>query len=272
MWAFKYQNNTTNKTLIGLNKLNTMLFAWVHVLLLCMTLCASLNIPRQQVHGRTVIMMSTVSRRGKTGKTGTGSKSNNKENEGLTSSFYGDLKKYPCLILNSDYRPLSHLPLSLWSWDDSLRALFAGRAVKVSTYEGVVVRSVREGYELPSIIALKSFRQQPLRSPTLTRKGVFLRDNYSCQYCGTRHLEDISKLSLDHLVPHSKGGRLEWTNTVTACMQCNFKKGNNGPQELVKIGMRLSRHPYEPTAYELEGSARNLKRFKIQHADWTYYI
>ena len=119
------------------------MFFVVHVLLLLsMTLWGvSFNMLRQQGRDHTVTMMSIVSRRGKTGKASTGTthkRNNNKENKGFTSSFYGDLKQYPCLILNSDYRPLSHLPLSLWSWDDSLRALFSGKAVKVSTYEGVV--------------------------------------------------------------------------------------------------------------------------------------
>ncbi len=185
---------------------------------------------------------------------------------------YNDLNRYPCLILNSDYRPLSHLPLSLWSWQDSLRALFAGRAILVSAYEGVSVRSVSEAYDLPAIIALKSYHRNPMNTPTISRKGVFLRDNYCCQYCDVQFSGDTTKLSLDHLVPRSRGGHLTWENTVTACMACNFQKGAHGPEELAQIGMKLRRKPYIPTAAELQGRARTTRRHQIQHEDWENYL
>lgn len=229
--------------------------------------------------------MSTVARKG---KKKTPSKNGNKVSTAAANALknrestlpgnrgsgglYHDLNKYPCLILNSDYRPLSHLPLSLWSWQDSLRALFSGRAVAVSTYEGVVVRSVTETFELPSIIALTSYHRNPMNTPTMSRKGIFLRDNYCCQYCDTRFAGDASKLSLDHLVPRSRGGELTWENTVTACMACNFQKGANGPEELGAIGMKLKRKPYVPTAAELQGRAKNMKKYKIQHEDWEDYL
>ena len=193
-----------------------------------------------------------------------------------TATRYTDLNRYPCLILNSDYRPLSHLPLSLWSWQDSLRALLAGRAIMVSSYD-IRIRSVAQVYELPAIIALKSYHHHhPMSTPPMNRKGIFLRDNYCCQYCDTPFFnggDASTHLSLDHVVPRCKGGKLTWDNTVTACMQCNFKKGARGPDELAAIGMRLRRQPYEPTAAELQGRARaHRKQYKIQHEDWGNYL
>ena len=247
------------------------------------------NIPDETrlVQGKEMkLEMSTVARKGKAkrpsknGNTVSAAAAKALKNKGSTFSggssattvYYQDLNKYPCLILNSDYRPLSHLPLSLWSWQDSLRALFSGRAVTVSTYEGVVVRSVADSFELPSIIALTSYHRNPMNTPTMSRKGIFLRDNYCCQYCDTKFAGDASKLSLDHLVPRSRGGELTWENTVTACMACNFQKGANGPEELGAIGMRLKRKPYVPTAAELQGKAKNMKKYKIQHEDWEDYL
>lgn len=261
---------------------------WVGTLVLLGTLvvtCVSFKrgmTPKS--NGVMKLEMSSVARKGKSkssskngNKVSTAAANALKNRESTLStssggSFYHDLNKYPCLILNSDYRPLSHLPLSLWSWQDSLRALFSGRAVTVSTYEGITVRSVEESYELPSIIALTSYHRNPMNTPTMSRKGVFLRDNYCCQYCDTRFAGDASKLSLDHLVPRSRGGALTWENTVTACMACNFQKGANGPEELGAIGMRLKRKPYVPTAGELQGRAKNMKKYKIQHSDWEDYL
>ena len=68
------------------------------------------------------------------------------------------------------------------------------------------MRSVSEIYELPAIIALKSYHRNPMHTPTMSRKGVFLRDNYRCQYCDVQFSGDPAKLSLDHLVPRSRGG------------------------------------------------------------------
>ena len=183
---------------------------------------------------------------------------------------YDVLQKYPCLILNSDYRPLSHLPLSLWNWQDSLRAIFSGRAIMVAAYD-ITVRSVNDEYELPSIIALKQYHRTPTNhAPTMSRKGIFLRDDYVCQYCDTRF--PTEKLSLDHLVPRSRGGKLTWTNTVTACHQCNFAKGANGPEDLSKLGMKLKSKPRVPSTAELQSKSRKLKKFKVSCEDWHDYI
>ena len=128
------------------------------------------------------------------------------------------LEKCPALVLNADYRPLSYYPLSLWSWQDSIKSVFLDRVSIVSYYDRII-RSPSLSMKLPSVIALKSYIR-PQTHPNFTRFNVFLRDKFSCQYCGSK-----SELTFDHLLPRSKGGKTNWDNVVTACSSCNVKKG-----------------------------------------------
>ena len=128
------------------------------------------------------------------------------------------LEKCPALVLNADYRPLSYYPLSLWSWQDSIKSVYLDRVTIVNNYDRVV-RSPSFYMKLPSVIALKSFIK-PQSNPNFTRFNVFLRDKFSCQYCGGKN-----ELTFDHLLPRSKGGKTDWNNVVTACSSCNVKKG-----------------------------------------------
>ena len=91
----------------------------------------------------------------------------------------------PALVLNADYRPLSYYPLSLWSWQDSVKSVFLDRVSIVSYYDRVI-RSPSYSMKLPSVIALKSF-VKPQSNPNFTRFNVFLRDKFTCQYCGSNN-------------------------------------------------------------------------------------
>ena len=91
------------------------------------------------------------------------------------------LEKCPALVLNADYRPLSYYPLSLWSWQDSIKSVFLDRVIIVSNYDRKV-RSPSFEMKLPSVIALKSYII-PQSKPSFTRYHVFLRDRCCCQYC-----------------------------------------------------------------------------------------
>jgi len=82
--------------------------------------------------------------------------------------------------------------------------------------------------KLPSVIALKEYVPQ-MRNPAFTRFNVFLRDRFSCQYCGTGL--PASELTFDHVIPRSKGGRTTWTNVVAACSPCNLRKANKLPNQ-----------------------------------------
>ena len=121
-------------------------------------------------------------------------------------------------MLNADYRPLSYYPLSLWSWQDTIKAVFLERVNILEEYDRVV-RSARFEMRLPSVVSLKTYIK-PARHPAFTRFNVFLRDAFECQYCG-----DPKELTFDHVVPRSRGGRTTWENVVTACSPCNLAKG-----------------------------------------------
>ena len=94
------------------------------------------------------------------------------------------LEKRPALVLNADYRPLSYYPLSLWSWQDSIKSVFLDKVSIVSYYDRII-RSPSFSMKLPSVIALKSYIR-PQTNPNFTRFNVFLRDKFSCQYCGDK--------------------------------------------------------------------------------------
>jgi hypothetical protein len=176
----------------------------------------------------------------------------------------------PTLVLNSDFQPLSHLPLSLWRWQDSLRAVFAGKAIVVSEYADLWVRSVSCAFKLPSVIALTKYQKHINKAPVMSRRNVYLRDGFRCCYCSTQL--PVAELSMDHVVPRSKGGKLTWTNTVSACFSCNTKKGHLLPDEIHRVGLRLRSLPRVPTAQELQLKSKIFKKRTIVHPHWSIYL
>jgi 5-methylcytosine-specific restriction endonuclease McrA len=170
----------------------------------------------------------------------------------------------PALVLNADFRPLSYFPLSLWSWQDSVKAVFLDRVNIVSEYERVV-RSPGFAIRLPSVIALKTYI--PLsRRPAFTRFNVFLRDRFVCQYCASAL--PTSELTFDHVVPRSRGGRTTWQNVVTACTECNLKKGNKLPGE---CDLRPRRKPIEPNTHQLQENGRTFPP-NFLHDSWRDFL
>ncbi|MCP5432005.1 MAG: HNH endonuclease [Alphaproteobacteria bacterium] len=167
----------------------------------------------------------------------------------------------PALVLNADFRPLSYFPLSVWSWQDAIKAVFQDRVNIVSEYDRVV-RSPTCAMRLPSVISLKTF-VKPARQPAFTRFNVFLRDRFRCQYCGASQ-----DLTFDHLIPRSRGGRTTWTNVVTACSPCNLKKGGHLPSQ---CGMTPARRPMQPTVQELHNNGRLFPQNYL-HESWQDYL
>ena len=171
------------------------------------------------------------------------------------------LESCPALVLNEDYRPLSYFPLSIWNWQTALKAVFLDRVAIVSEYERQV-HSPTIAIQLPSVIALKKYVRQP-RYPAFTRFNLFLRDQFSCQYCGN----DVD-LTFDHVIPRSQGGRTSWTNIATACAPCNLKKGGRTPKE---AHMQPRRWPYRPTTFELHENGRGFPP-NFLHESWRDYL
>lgn len=170
----------------------------------------------------------------------------------------------PALVLNADYRPLSYFPLSLWSWQDALKAVFLDRVNIVSSYDRTV-RSPSLEMRLPSVIALKEF-VAPTRRPAFTRFNVFLRDRFRCQYCGEP--SPAHELTFDHVIPRARGGRTGWDNVVAACSVCNLAKGSKLPSQ---CGMHPLSPPRQPTAWELQHNGRAFPP-NFLHEDWRDFL
>ena len=171
------------------------------------------------------------------------------------------LEKCPALVLNADYRPLSYYPLSIWCWQDSIKSVFLDRVSIVSYYDRVI-RSPSFSMKLPSVIALKSF-VKPQSNPNFTRFNVFLRDKFTCQFCGSN-----KELTFDHLLPRSKGGKTNWDNVVTACSSCNVQKGG---RLFENSGMVLTQRPYRPSTEDLHKNGKNFPPDYL-HKSWMDYL
>ena len=103
----------------------------------------------------------------------------------------------------------------------------------------------------------------PHTRPSFTRFNVFLRDKFSCQYCGSG-----DELTFDHLLPRSKGGETNWDNVVTACSTCNVRKGG----KLLKLsGMKLHQFPYQPSTEDLHRNGKNFPP-NFLHKSWSDYL
>ena len=181
-----------------------------------------------------------------------------------SADFSTPLERCPALVLNADYRPLSYYPLSTWSWQEAVKAIFRESVVVISEYTRVV-RSPGMEMNLPSVLVLKEYVPTN-RAPAFTRFNVFLRDGWTCQYCNTRHQTD--ELTFDHVVPRSRGGRTAWTNIVTACQCCNSKKGSMLPKE---CKMPPLSQPREPSVFELQERGRKYPH-NFLHESWSDFL
>ena len=136
------------------------------------------------------------------------------------------------LVLNASYEPLAVVA--------ARRAVVLVLKEKADIIEsnGMVFRSERLSIPAPSVVRLTYFVHVPFRArASLTRRAVFARDDWSCQYCG-KAAENV-----DHVIPRSRGGMHAWENVVASCRRCNAKKENHLHAE---VGMKLRRNPYAP--------------------------
>jgi len=171
---------------------------------------------------------------------------------------------WPALVLNADFRPLSYFPLSLWSWQETVKAVFLDRVNVVEEYDHAVSSPSFE-IQLPSVISLKEFVPMS-RRPAFTRFNVFLRDGFACQYCGGSFI--APELTFDHVVPRSRGGRTTWENVVTSCSPCNLRKGNRMPD---RCGMQPINPPEQPSAWHLQQQGRAFPPNHL-HEHWRDYL
>lgn len=138
------------------------------------------------------------------------------------------------LVLNQDYSALT-----LCSVERAMILIILHKADLVEALPGHVVRSPSHQFPWPSIVRLKGYVAVPYKRIMISRKNVMRRDRFRCQYCGSHE-----RLTVDHVLPKSRGGKDTWENLVTACTPCNNKKGNRTPDE---ADMPLVRKPFRPT-------------------------
>ena len=171
------------------------------------------------------------------------------------------LRRYPALVLNADFRPLSYYPLSLWPWQEAIKAAVLDRVTIVAEYDAVV-RSQRAAIRIPSVVVLKDY-VKPQKRVAFTRFNLFLRDEFSCQYCGAK-----GDLTFDHVVPRSRGGITSWENVVAACGRCNLHKGS---KTLKQAGVSLRKPPRQPGAEELRNMGRKFPPNYL-HDSWIDFL
>ncbi|QDZ20313.1 HNHc domain-containing protein [Chloropicon primus] len=161
----------------------------------------------------------------------------------LSSIPNAQLGQFRALVLDVSYRPLDTVP-----WTRAV-VLDCFDKVDVLEYYDSFVRSARDYHYLPAVIRVKFYVKKLKgafdKGVPLTRKNVYARDRHKCQYCGS-----TKNLTLDHVIPTSRGGGTEWDNLVTACNKCNQKKGNKLLKELGS-GMKLNNKPKMPNHLEM---------------------
>jgi 5-methylcytosine-specific restriction endonuclease McrA len=159
------------------------------------------------------------------------------------------------LVLNASYEPLN-----ITTWRRAVVMVLKGKAEGL---EHDPDRRIREDTLLPTVIRLRHFVRVPYKPLPLTRRNLFHRDGHRCQYCGAC----ADQLSVDHVVPRSRGGLDTWENVTTACLPCNVRKGNRTPRE---AAMPLLRPPHRPlSGFSFEAS-RQISAG--QHGEWAKYV
>ena len=138
------------------------------------------------------------------------------------------------LVLNFDFSPVS-----VCTVERAFLLIYRDKAEQVQSFDSLQLRTVSRAYPVPAVVRLLRYVKIPYRSVELTRNNIFRRDSFECQYCGS-----VRDLTLDHVIPRSKGGGSNWKNLVTACKSCNARKGDFTPEE---VGLPLKQAPFKPS-------------------------
>jgi len=165
------------------------------------------------------------------------------------------------LLLNADAQPVSYLPLSTLCWEDAIKYMVLEKGRVLEWHDNWIVRSARWETRVPSIIMLTEY-MKPKHTVRFSKSNVFLRDKYTCQYCGI--VLTKQQCTLDHVLPVSHGGKSTFENSTTSCGPCNANKGAN---KKIKPKMK----PYKPDFWELVNKRKSLG-FQVRHESWMDYI
>ncbi len=182
------------------------------------------------------------------------------ENQPRVASSSGrpGVMQEPVLVLNATFEPINVTAVRR-----AMVLLLKGVA-QAEELHPAEVHSPSKSLKVPSVIRLLAYRHIPQQTRALSRKNILLRDRNTCQFCGCTF--PASELTLDHVLPRSRGGRSSWENLVACCYQCNNQKGDHTPEE---VGLELVRRPRPFTLH----TSRQLMRL-IGHKDekWRKYL
>lgn len=161
------------------------------------------------------------------------------------------------LVLNMDYSPINVTTLQ-----KGFKLVFKGKAEIVTHEEKSPIKTDKKVYRRPTVIRLLRYIVVPFRKVNLNRQNVFRRDDYKCVYCGTKE-----RLTLDHVIPKSKGGPNSWTNLVTCCGDCNVKKGDKKLDLfLEEYGLIMHHQPFKPTYLYF------VEKINKVNPDWKQFV
>jgi len=163
----------------------------------------------------------------------------------------------PVLLLNANFEPLN-----VCSTRRAVGLVQTGKAEMLLNGRGLI-RTVQTHFPRPSVIRLVYMIKRPRVRVPLSKREIFRRDHYRCQYCGARK----DTLTIDHIIPRRLGGEYSWTNLVTACQECNLKKGG---RTLKEAGLRLLQKPVEPRPTARYVFGRHLSNG--QNEDWEQFL
>lgn len=166
------------------------------------------------------------------------------------------------MVLNSDYQPLSLLPLSTVSWQEAIKMVVANDARIEDKIDDLYIRSEKIKFNFPAVIILNRYIKNRHKIK-LSRSNIFARDGYTCCFCKKFLFYEREKLTIDHIIPKSKGGKSVWENLVSSCIECNNKKGN-------KI-IYPEKKPKKPTFQELLEQITQMPIY-IDHYSWKKYL
>jgi len=165
------------------------------------------------------------------------------------------------LVLNADGQPINFLPLSTIKWKDAITYMWMDKVHVLDWYDDWMVRSPSWETKVPAVIMMKEMMRKKGR-PRFSKTNLYIRDMYTCQYCFERFPR--SYLTLDHVLPISKGGKTHWENIVAACGPCNTKKGDKLISPKIK--------PHEPGYYELVRKKKQIDNVELKHPSWEMYL
>lgn len=165
------------------------------------------------------------------------------------------------LILDATWRPINFV-----KQNRAITMLLSGKVDLITTWDCEMIRSINVCLEAPAIIRLKNYVGGKFGRPRFRRKILFTRDSWTCQYCGSKL--GWKSITVDHVIPKSKGGKTTWENCVSACLKCNEKKGS---KSLRDCNMDLLTNPREPKPQHFWNYFDHCENEKW-HPGWTAFL